>query len=94
MGRATKAEAGYIKVPKELWAPCGRGVRCGTCYFFGERETQHTNLRDIEDVVSGCGKVKGGIHSQDCCNYFSIDGKISNKFLSGKESKKVFKEKE
>jgi hypothetical protein len=72
MTKATKEEAGYIDPPpKRLHAPKGKGIRCGTCKYFGKKHE--------------CYVVSGEILAQGCCNLWTLTGKDEYVFASGSD---------
>jgi hypothetical protein len=81
MQRATKKESGYIKAPKRsLWPAEGKGIRCGTCVFYGAKTK----------TEGGCSKVKGKLHPQACCNLWSATGHVNINFACGKDLEELF----
>lgn len=76
-----KQQAGYLPtVPRKLWPAPGKGIRCGTCHYFGK-------IR--EDGPGTCRIVAGGVHSQACCNLWSLDGPLTLDYACGKDLKDI-----
>lgn len=75
--KATKEAAGYMKAPEHLYAPEGKGIRCGNCMYFGRG--------------GACGIVQGTVHEQGCCNLFDIEDIQVHpwKFASGPAMEKM-----
>jgi len=75
--QVTQKDAGYIvPPPKRLHPAKGKGIRCGTCHYFGAYKSK-------------CYIVSGPISSQGCCNLWTMDGKIEFRFASGEDIEDV-----
>ena len=70
----TKLESGYsvagVDIPRSLFPPRGKGIRCGTCKFF--------RGVDVSNAPGGCFIVQGIITAQGCCSYWAVPGRESN----------------
>lgn len=81
--KVTKTLAGYINPPpRALWPPPGKGIRCGTCAFFGGVRGKYAHH---------CSKVKGTIQAQGCCNLWSYDGHVTTSYGCGADIEDIVK---
>mgnify|MGYP002083290914 CR=1 FL=1 len=84
MNKLSFSESGYIIPNSKIYPKSGKGIRCGTCYYY--------KYYDKFLSKGKCAIVNGEINTQGCCNLWTNTGDIEDlNFLSGKDILKKLK---